>query len=46
MTADSLDYNFKMSAKHLGWKEQLYQDGILERRIPFWLWSVDAGKKK
>lgn len=21
----------------LGWKEQLYQDGILERRIPFWL---------
>lgn len=24
-----------MSVKHLGWKEQLYQDGILERRIPF-----------
>lgn len=35
MTADSLDYNFKMSAKNLGWKEQLRQDGILERRTPF-----------
>lgn len=33
MTADSLDYHFKMSAKHLDWKEQLYQDGILGRRI-------------
>lgn len=44
MTADSLDYNFKTSAKYLGWKEQLYQDGILERRILFCFWSRDAWK--
>lgn len=30
----------------LGWKEQLYQDGILERRIPFWLLVLRGLKNK